>query len=505
MTGRGAVATALLVVAAASLLAGGARAQQGPAAGACEVRRVPGAVWWGRDTAMTVQRLVSYVAPVYWFSPDEPLLRRASGPAIRIPEPLPFETAPDAPVVYYWLNEVTGRPGTQGVAFDAGAADPGAVLVDLARTVAVSIEYSAYFASEEGLGAHPHDLENTEFKVVIVPARYAALDEYTGGGCSEGMRVILFTRVSAKAHGLQWFWNVLQTDAYTVPPMHLLVEEGKHGLATDKNGDGYYTPGYDVNVRINDAWGVRDIIRTGFLGSGGYDATMTKVRRPEHRVLPPLPDDSPVREELARRTGGVALATYELRPMPPSSASPDRVLAHLMASHEGEPRPRIRQASDAGDVGDWVEEGQALKSLSIAARYDGNVGLSFAFPFFVVGHLNDPMTGGYIVHRMWLADTRLRDFGWQLLYTKSASRWLDTYLAAGAEADEEADSTGVSTTRWDFVAETGLKFRVNVSHSPLKFLTFFTDYWGLRAGVLSRGFPDIDRLRFVLEFGAGSF
>ena len=35
----------------------------------------------------------------------------------------------------------------------------------------------------------------------------------------------------------------------------------RHGLATDKNGDGVFTPGYDVN----DAWCVRDIIRTGML------------------------------------------------------------------------------------------------------------------------------------------------------------------------------------------------------------------------------------------------
>ncbi len=54
----------------------------------------------------------------------------------------------------------------------------------------------------------------------------------------------------------------------------------QQGLATDKNGDGVFTPGYDVNVRINDAWGVRDIIRTGMLFSGGFEGWMAKVRRP---------------------------------------------------------------------------------------------------------------------------------------------------------------------------------------------------------------------------------
>ena len=39
----------------------------------------------------------------------------------------------------------------------------------------------------------------------------------------------------------------------------LLVEEGKHAVAPDRNADGVYTPGYDVNKRIKDAWGVRDV------------------------------------------------------------------------------------------------------------------------------------------------------------------------------------------------------------------------------------------------------
>ena len=100
-------------------------------------------------------------------------------------------------------------------------------------------------------------------------------------------------RVTAEAHGLRWFYNVVETDRYTRFPMHLLVEEGKHGMCTDKNSDGYYTPGFDVNKRINDAWGLRDIIRGGALFTGDYKAWMSKVRRPEHRVFPPLPEDSP--------------------------------------------------------------------------------------------------------------------------------------------------------------------------------------------------------------------
>jgi hypothetical protein len=139
-------------------------------------------------------------------------------------------------------------------------------------------------------------------------------------------------------------------------------------------------------------------------------------------------------------------------------------------------------------------------------RADGDIGFSLVFPFFIVAHLNENMTGGYIVHRMYFKDDALQDFGWMAMYMPSASRWVDTYFAAGAELDVERDSAGVKTKNdWDFVLETGLKFRVNMAHTPLKFLTFFTDYWGFRAGVKNRGFFKINELTYVFEIGAGSF
>ena len=53
--------------------------------------------------------------------------------------------------------------------------------------------------------------------------------------------------------------------------------------------------------------------------------------------------------------------------------------------------------------------------------------------------------------------------------------------------------------------ETGVKFRVQLGSSPLSFLTFLTDFWGLRLGVLNKGFFDIDRFTYVIEFGAGAW
>jgi hypothetical protein len=472
---------------------------------ACDYSEVPGVIWWGTERRMSLERLAAYAAPVYWFSPDEPSLRRREGLDVRLPEIIPGEPVVDKPVVYYQFDEILSRPEAEGPAYLPGPGGQGTGEVELANVAAITLGIFAYFADEVGLGAHPHDLEATSFKLVVLPDTYEAFREYAPA-CSEENQVVVITRSTAKAHGLQWFWNVVETDDFTSFPMHLLVEEGKHGIATDKNGDGYFTPGYDVNVRINDAWGVRDNMATGLMATGKFESWMAKVRRPEHRVIPPLPDDSPLKSAFERKLGDVENAVYELRPLPPADiAGDDEGLHHIIAGHAVPGWPETDELSSTKAWGSFVTEGTALKSLSIAFRADGDLGFSFVFPFFIVKHLSDPMTGGYIVHRMYLKDEKLRDFGWMLLYTPSASRWVDTYLAAGAERDREVDSLGVSTDEWDFVFETGLKFRVNMAHTPLKFLTVFTDYWGFRAGIKNRGFWDISNLTYVFEVGAGSF
>jgi hypothetical protein len=124
---------------------------------------------------------------------------------------------------------------------------------------------------------------------------------------------------------------------------------------------------------------------------------------------------------------------------------------------------------------------------------------------------------------MYLKDTALRDFGWQLMYTPSASRWVDTYLAARVawdrfdvwvnEDDPDAElppnpgdiegwerTTSLDT---DFVFETGIKFRVNVE--AMKWLSWATDFWGFRAGIKNKGFWDISKLTYVFEIGAGAW
>jgi len=166
--------------------------------------------------------------------------------------------------------------------------------------------------------------------------------------------------------------------------------------------------------------------------------------------------------------------------------------------------PIMYEVSTLSDALGWASSGTLKRSFSLSAYSDGRWGFSWTFPFFVGKNLTVPMTGGYILQRMYLKGPNLSDFGWTALYANSASRWMDSYLAVGVEwHDVSVDE--MTDRQADFVFDTGLKFRTQVGHSPLKFLSFITDFWGLRVGIKNYGFFDIDRLTYVLEVGAGSF
>jgi hypothetical protein len=477
----------------------------------CDLSAIEGAVWWGTERRMSLTQFASYVAPIYWFSPDEPSMGELEGKDLRVPEALPFEDRPDAPVVYYQYNVIGERADGDGPGYIANDNDLAASILDLNNIVGTNLKFMAYFSREEGLGGHAHDVEPAEFRVWVARSTSEEAREY-GVECEELHYIIGIERVTGEAHGLAWFFNVLKTDKDTRFPMTLTVEEGKHAMCTDKNGDGYYTPGFDVNVRRNDAWGLRDIIRGGALFTGGFEAWMAKVRREEHRAFPPLPADSPLRERHTENGEYAAdNAVYQLRPFPASTqAGDDELLQLKMSEKEKIGWPELKEVSSVKQVYSWAETGLALKSFAISLRADGDLGFSFVFPFFIVKNLEDPMAGGFIVHRMYLKDKALRDFGWLAMYTPSASRWVDSYLAAGVEWDKEDvtppptdPDAATTTTRTDFVLEAGIKFRANITKSPLRFLSFLTEYMGLRAGIKNKGFFDINRLTYVIEIGAG--
>ena len=464
----------------------------------CDFSEVPGVIWVGNDPVMTVRELAAYCGPVLWFSPDEPLLNGAQGVGIRIPEPLFFEEPADSAIVYYRVRTILVRRDAEGEAFTPDSYDENQSILNLENITGFDLDYFFYYHKEGGSYGHKHDTEAAYFKVAV----------WKRDNCPDCRYALIVTRAIGKAHGLNWYDNTLDVDTQTVFPMTLLVEEGKHASCTDKNADGYYTPGYDVNKRVNDAWGVRDVMGAGYMFTGGFQSWMAKVRREEHRVFPPLPDDSPLREKyLVDGLYAPENAKYVLRPMP-AAAFHDPELRHFL-SDKGDPDwPAVEVLDEFKQFQRWVQAERWVKSLAVAFRYDGDAGLSFSFPLFVVKHFEDPLAGGFLVHRMYLKDNDFRDFGWMLNYTLSASRWIDGYFAGGVEWDVVDLPEGVETPtarESNFVFETGIKFRVSLAGSPLKFLTVLTDYWGVRFGVKSTGAFDINRLAFVIEIGAGAW
>ncbi len=464
----------------------------------CGSRKVQAIVWSGKNPLMTIQDLAAYCAPIMWFSPDEPLLNEREGKDVMLPEPFPFESPPASPAVYYRLRNILVHKDKNGPAYLPDSSNKNNSIIDLRQIVGFDLDYFFYYHAEEGFHGHDHDVELAEFKVIV----------WQRDRCPDCPYHLVVTKVVGKAHGVSWYNNILEMDEYARFPMHILVEEGKHANCTDKNGDGYYTPGFDVNKRVNDAWGIRDVLRTGTLFSGGFQSWMAKVRRDEHRVFPPLPGDSPLRERYS--IDGVYApdnAIYVLRSFPSAEkVEPD--LAPFITD-KGYPNwPSEIPDTDIEKFRSWVNAESFVKSLSIALRYDGDLGLSLVFPLFVVKNFEDPLAGGFLVNRMYLKDKNLRDFAWTLLYTTSASRWFDGYLSTGYEWDviDLLETNGNSTkTQGDFVLETGVKFRVNMAQTPLKFMTKLSDFWGFRIGVKNTGFIDINKLTYVLEIGAGTW
>jgi hypothetical protein len=468
---------------------------------------IPGVVWAGSDPIMTLQDLASYCGPILEFSPDEPLLADAHGKDIRMTAHFPFEDDPGAPVLYYRIDGVAARLDAKESALSHTDGPKGDIQIDLSKVNAVDLRFCLYYPSEEGLGGHQHDLEVVDMKVFV-----AQWDEWQDKPCDRYKYVICVMRVIGRAHGQQWYDNHLVVDEYARFPMGVLVEEGKHANCPDKNLDGMYTPGFDVNVRVNDAWGVRDIIRGGALFTGGFESWMNKTRQKEDRVFPPLPEDSWVKKDhTVRGVYAPNNAIYVLRPLPrKEQAEPDAHLAHYIESKGTPEWPLEHPDTDIHKLGGWVRQESFAKSLSIAYRWDGQAGLSFAFPFFIVKHLEDPMTGGWIVQRMYLKDKHMRDFGWMALYAPSASRWMDGYLSAGIEWDTQdlPDDFGGyrQKTEHNFVFESGIKFRVNMVYSPIKFVTKITDFWGVRVGLKYSGNAwDFRHVGFLAEVGAGTF
>jgi len=193
-----------------------------------------------------------------------------------------------------------------------------------------------------------------------------------------------------------------------------------------------------------------------------------------------------------------------LRPFP--SAEPARGDAKLFSliDTKGYPEWPVEEPDREIDkvMGTLLSE-SFTRSLGVAYRYDGLHGVSFVFPLLIVKNVEEPLTGGWLVNRIYIrSKPEWNDYGWNMLYTPSASRWLDPYFSLGVEIENQGTREHTDTTA-HFAFETGVKFRGNLAHTPLKFMTFLTDFWGLRVGLKYLGFAAVDELAFVVEVGAG--
>jgi hypothetical protein len=281
--------------------------------------------------------LALHTAPILWFSDGEPLLWQPSEPKAierdfasvpKTPQALPCDPlGPAQPVVYFRLDRVQ----TQRTLSEAERRGIAAGRLPLEAMRRLRLNYYFYYPRDEGTNPHIHDVESISVELDVERGR-------------DGQVRIEPSRVTGWGHGSELLANILQIkpsfrNVRGAPdvrlPVTILVEEGKHASCPDRGGDGQYTPGVDVNVRVRDAWGVRDVFGSGVLGSR-YSAFMTKSRlKPtqpalladgdtgpvpvdRYRIGPPLAVDDPVRvryeqERLLNGGVGYPAATYELR------------------------------------------------------------------------------------------------------------------------------------------------------------------------------------------------
>ena len=452
-----------------------------PPAGGAEAN--PGLVWRG-DRDPSFLEIVRAVAPVLWYSPDEPLL--ASNPVLPVANPC------DEPgAVVYYQAETLLLKGSANVT-EPVQDDP----QFFSKVESMSLNFFFYYPMDVGMGSHVHDVEGAEFTIDL---------ERTDAGC----RNVFLRRVRAFAHGQDMLSNTLRITADTKLPVTLLVEEGKHASCTDRNADGVYTPGYDVNESSKEAWGVRDVFGAGKLGGSAYNPAMTKVRTRATRTLPPQAPECVPASHASFQPGQPALGRYELRPgssLHPCSqlgAPQDSAFLHKdMMIHHGfgaESHPSQYSSKLAKQFGRLDDPYSLIPS--VALRYDQReLGVSFIVRGIDLGE-------GWLVPRVAICN----GISTELLFTPTASSWSSAYGSAGWEWEkaESHQENGVAVEdepkRNDFVAEFGIKFRIGLPDNSLRWLALGYRYGGVRFGLRFNGFDRMENGRAVVEIGAGAF
>ena len=438
--------------------------------------REPGVLWTGSEP-IGVNEIVRLAAPILWFTRDEPLLDEEGV----VPQAHPCDDPSDHAIVYYQVTEIANRG-------DSVTLPPEDDPDFFEKVDSMILKFFFYYPQDFGLGGHVHDLEATEFEIV--------LEE--DSGCYR----VRVERVKALAHGNNWYSNILTIETDTMFPLTLFVEEGKHASAPDRNADGQFTRGYDVNERINDAWGVRDVMGSGVLLTSAYNAEMTKSRSYEHRLFPPeAPLSCVVDRRNSRLISDASLGSYRLRPGDRVSkcelAEAQDHLESMMRFHgygaDEEPKQYSELTKGLKDVG------RPDRWLSISLRVTDNIGGAFVFRGIDIKQ-------GWILPKFNISDV---DTSLGVMFTPSASRFADYYIAGGPHwrykdttvkrtLDTEQGRREIEIiipAEWNLYTEVGVKLRARIKGT----------FIGARLGVQALGFGSLDDIRLIFEVGAGAW
>ncbi|MEO2195958.1 MAG: hypothetical protein ABGY72_07690 [bacterium] len=452
------------------------------------------------EVPFTIMEMVYRAAPVLWFSQRDPLLSSGKAP----PEAIPL-----SPTVgrtgYFLLREVelveSLLPGQQALA----TRDLNAVWSTDARELpigllkSITVRYVFYYSEDygfsrgddrtRGAGAHVHDVESVEISLEV--SRIVRSGQ-------NGMAVRI-ARVAGHAHGSGWYTNELVVDEPIALPVRVLIEQGKHSTSPDRDGNGHYVAGYDVNRHPRDAWGTRDVYDVEIPGGVGevvakfvrMAAFRSYMATPRHEATQVFPGRAGLTTLGSKRTyelvsaGADSDLCRDLTDMT-STVQPGRLAPAKEPTRLARALNAMRFCERAAFVAGrpWAAIKKALTGAAysrpyqrksdkfgLAARFDGNLGLTAAVPLRDV-----PVVGGWVLLRAsWVGDEGSVD----LEYQPSATRLAEWYVSVGVAPS--------------VAAEGGIKIRL-----PLPPLPLLSARFGLRTAA-----GGLDTLRFVGAIGIG--
>jgi hypothetical protein len=530
-------------------------------------RAVGGALQCIPYAELTLEDLAAHLAPVLWFGEHEPLrlnLRQFDvGADPPIPTALPEGDEWRLDATVYWratkailapnASNIEGIDGQGLRARYSGLVGRDRLLSKEAalslKRLDLTIRYFFYYPREV---THSHDLESAEVELVIeydklnTAIGLQACDHVPAQECwmkRDGATWLRVKRVTGAAHGLGFYSNTLSVqglrtergaskmstsdalpaDRWTIGagvdnwisiPVTVLVEEGKHASAPDADADGQYVPGVDVNEYVGDSWGIRDSFGRKFLGGARFGSEMTMRRVEQSRVgSRSRPQEFPAGyvltpTEATHVCGDVWRDTYNRSRLLWSRELKDELVDLLdkMGFCGG---VDVLVGWDALRViQSWPRPYGGLSELfTIAYRYDSRLGgdplASRQSVVFTVLPNKVPYFHHYVSLRVQLGLRSPAVSAADLIWSPSASRLADPYVAVGREAHQGAKRPD-GRTDWDTAIEGGFKLRIPWESAPLPLFRLLGVRAGARLGRPHR--PSIgERVRLVVEVGGGAY